>query len=112
MELIACIICLVLSVTISRISLLAARAGVVNYKNSLSVILDLISSWAWLLCIIWFFLQYDWLIGGISIIVAFGLPFFFPRISETNSFLFRNQFFINIVVTATLLISWSKYLLN
>lgn len=109
MELIACIICLVLSTTISRLSLLAARAGIVNYKNSLSVILDLISSWAWLLCIVWFFLQYGWLFGAVSIIIAFGLPFFFPRITDSNAFIFHNQTSINFIIFITLLITWNKY---
>jgi hypothetical protein len=112
MELIACIICLLLSLIVSRISLLASRAGLVSHKNSLSLILDLISSWAWFICIVWFFLRYGWLIGGISIIVAFGIPIFFPRITESNAFIFHNQTVINFIIFITLLITWNKFLIH
>jgi hypothetical protein len=112
MELISCILCLILSAIMGRLSTLADRGGLTSKKNFFNSILFMVSSWAWLLCIVWFFLEYDWMIGTGSIIVAFIIPMFFPRITEANSFLYHKSNLMNLIVTILLLLSWNKYFMN
>ena len=112
MELISCCLCLILSATMGRISTLAVRGGLASKKNLFDSILWMISSWAWLLCIVWFFLEYDWMIGTGAIIVAFLIPMSFPRITDAYSFLYHKSNLMNLIVTILLFLSWNKYFIN
>ena len=112
MELISCSLCLILSAAMGRILTLADRGGLASKRNLYDSTLWMISSWAWLLCIVWFFLEYDWMVGTGAIIVAFLVPMFFPRITDANSFLYHKSNLINLIVTVLLLFSWNKYIMN
>ena len=112
MELISCSLCLILSATMARIFTLAARGDLVFKNNVFDSFLWLISGWAWLICIVWFFLEYDWMVGTGAIIVAFLIPMFFPRITDANSFLYHKSKLMNLIITILLLLSWNKYFMN
>ena len=113
MELISCSLCLILSATMARISTLADRGGLLVYKkNVFDSTLWIISSWAWSVCIVWFFLEYDWMVGTGAIIVAFLIPMFFPRLTDANSFLYHKSNLMNLIITILLLLSWNKYFMS
>lgn len=113
MELVSCCLCLILSATMARIDTLARRGGLPPpIKNYFNFFLWGVSSFAWLLCIVWFFLEYDWMIGTGAIIVAVIIPMFFPRISDANAFLYHKSNLVYLIITILLFLSWNKYFIN
>jgi len=120
MELIYCILCLFLSVTMQEVIKFATTTGLTKkppFDFKIRNIIRGISSNAWILCWIWFAEEYG-LPGGV---LAFSAYFFIPvffyfllgsrLVAIAYTFLYQKSNVMHLIVIVLLIGSWNKYLI-
>ena len=106
-ELIFAISGIIISFFCGRISIIFARGGVTDY-NILSLIFGTGANLVWVSSVIWFFLEGQWLIPIVVILVSL---FGFLTLVSGHTFFWRIRHLLRFMAIACLLGTWHTHLI-